>query len=295
MRKLAWSILFLSSKPAEPGSSFSKDIAQRPSNKNRRSSPRRAVGTIGCLLALGGSILVPVVHCFGGARRFTFVYEAPTTPPGVIEAENWVTWQMHPPNESHFNEVDFRHEVEFGITNNFQASLYLADWNYHSALSHLPDDVSYTDTAIELIYNFSNPLTDPVGLSGYEEIQAGDRHGELESKLIAQRDFGRFVASYNLTLEAEWNGAGWKEHDGELQQALGLSYELSPRFFLGSECLHEVALPNWTDHGRVSFFVGPNFSIRSGRWWMTVTPLAQATSNGDEPQLQLRTIAGYTF
>jgi len=241
------------------------------------------------------SILVPAVDCFGGARRFTFVYEATTTPPGAIEAENWVTWQTHPPNESHFNEVDFRHEVELGITDNFQVSVYLADWNYHSASSHGRDGVSYTDTAIELIYNFTNPLTDPIGLSAYEEIQAGDRHGELESKLIAQKDFGRFVASYNLTLEAKWNGAGWSQHDGELQQALGLSYELSQRFFLGAECLHEVALPNWTDHGRASFFVGPNFSVRSGRWWMTVTPLAQATRNGNEPELQLRTIAGYTF
>jgi len=252
MRKLAWSILFL-------------------------------------------SILVPAVDCFGGARRFTFVYEATTTPPGVIEGENWVTWQTHPLNESRFNEVDFRHEVEFGITNNFQASIYLADWNYHSSSPDRPAGFSYSDTAIELIYNFTNPVTDPIGLSVYEEIQAGNRHGELESKLIAQKDFGRFVASYNLTLAAEWNGANWSEHDGELQQALGLSYELSPRFFLGLECLHEVALPNWTDHGRGNFFVGPNFSVRSGRWWITVTPLAQATRNGDEPELQLRTIVGYTF
>ena len=68
---------------------------------------------------------------FGGARRFTFVYEAPTTPPGVIEFENSATWQTHTPNDSRFNEVDFRHELEFGITNNFQASVYVADWNYH--------------------------------------------------------------------------------------------------------------------------------------------------------------------
>ena len=28
-------------------------------------------------------------------------------------------------------------------------------------------------------------------------------------------------------------------------------------------------------HGRAQLFVGPNFSVRSGRWWVTITPLAQ--------------------
>ena len=98
-----------------------------------------------------------------------------------------------------------RHEIEFGVTDNFQASIYVADWNYHSGSPGEPNGVSYTDTAIELIYNFLNPATHFIGLSGYEEIQAGDRHGELESKLIAQKDFGRLVAVYNLTLEAEWD------------------------------------------------------------------------------------------
>jgi hypothetical protein len=230
-----------------------------------------------------------------GARHFTFVYEAPTTPPGVIEVENSVTWQTHRPNDSGYNEVDFRHEIEFGVTSNFQASLYLADWNYHSSSPDASKGFTYAATALELIYNFTNPATDLIGLSAYEEIQVGDRHGELESKVIAQKNFGRLVAAYNLTLEAEWNGPGWNEHDGELQQALGLSYEFSPRLFVGAECLHEQEFPNWTAHGRGRLFIGPNASLRSGRWWLTVTPLAQATSDGDEPDFQLRTIVGYTF
>lgn len=212
-----------------------------------------------------------------------------------MEIENYVTWQTHPPNNSDFNRIDFRHEFEFGLTDNFQASIYVADWNYHSGSSDQSNGLTYNDTAVELIYNFLNPATHWLGLSGYEEIQAGDRHGELESKLIAQKNFGRFVAAYNLTFEADWNGAGWAEHDGELQQALGISYEFSPRFFVGAECVHEIDFPDWTTHGRSRLFVGPNCSVRSGRWWITITPLAQTTRDGDEPELQLRAITGYTF
>jgi hypothetical protein len=33
-------------------------------------------------------------------------------------------------NDHSFREVDFRHELEFGLTNKLQAAIYLADWNY---------------------------------------------------------------------------------------------------------------------------------------------------------------------
>jgi hypothetical protein len=39
----------------------------------------------------------------------------------------------------------------------------------------------------------SNPVVDPVGISLYEEIAAGRQHFEPESKLIAQKKFGRLV------------------------------------------------------------------------------------------------------
>jgi hypothetical protein len=238
--------------------------------------------------------LLPLV-CFAGARRFGFVYEAPTTPPGVIEVENWMTWQTHPPNDADFAQIDFRHELEFGLTEHLQLGIYLADWNYHSRSAARSRGLSYGDTAVEIIYNFTNPAVDWIGLSAYEELQMGDRHGELESKLIAQKDIGRFVAAYNVALEAEWEGSRWREQNGELQQVLGLSYEFSPRFFLGAELLHEIGLPNWTEHGRAQLFAGPDISLRTGWWWITVTTLAQLTRHPDEPELQIRAITGYTF
>jgi hypothetical protein len=78
-----------------------------------------------------------------------------------------------------------------------------------------------------LIYNLSNPVLDPVGLSLYQEISVGRQHFELESKLIAQKNFGRLILDYNATLEAEWEDQGLQEHQGELQQALGPSHRAS--------------------------------------------------------------------
>ena len=225
---------------------------------------------------------------FAGSRRFSYVYEVTTSPPGDIEIENWVTWQAHRPNDHNFREVDFRHELEFGITEKLQMAIYVADWNYQCGFS-------YTGSALEMIYNFTNPVADPLGFSIYEEIQIGNRRVETESKLLAQKNFGRWVAAYNLTLEAEWEGQDLTERNGEAQQSLGVSYEITPRLLLGAEFLHEVAFPDWSKAERGKIFAGPNVSLRSGKYWATVTALAQLTRAGDEPDFQLRTIFGFSF
>jgi hypothetical protein len=228
-----------------------------------------------------------------GARHFTFVYEAVTSPPGSLDVENWITWSRTS-NPRRVDEVDFRHEFEFGITDKFQASVYVADWFYAADPEH--SGFTYSDSALELIYNLTNPVIDPLGLAAYEEIRVGDRVFELESKLIAQKDIGPLILAYNATLEAVWEGTGWQNRQGELQQALGASYEISQRVSVGIEMLHEFVFPEWRDNERIrNFFIGPNVSFRHRNWFVTMTALAQATNTPDEADFQLRTIFGIGF
>ena len=241
-------------------------------------------------LGLFAATMLPTISSFGGARHFTYLYEAPTAAPGSFELESWVTWQRGS-NPVRFDQVDFRHELEVGITDRFQASIYLADWLYEN--DPFRSGFAYSDSAIELIYNLSNPVLDPVGLSLYEEISVGRQHFELESKLIAQKNFGRLILDYNATLEAEWEGQSLEEHNGEFQQALGASYEISPRISVGIELLHEFVFPEWRDQEKIrNLFVGPNVAVHHRNWFVTVTALAQATDTPDEADFQVRTIFG---
>jgi hypothetical protein len=249
-------------------------------------------------IALTLSLLMAILAAapaFAGSRRFTYVYEVTTSPPGDVEVENWVTWKTRKPDDRGFDQVDFRHELEFGITDKFQAAVYVADWNYHRGMSAGERGFTLTGSALELIYNFTNPVADPIGLAAYQEFQAGYRRFESESKLLAQKNFGRFVVAYNATLEAEWEGDGLEERNGEFQQSLGLSYEVSPHLLFGAEFVHEVAFPDWSKAERGKFFAGPNVSIRRGTWCVTLTALAQITRAGNEPDFQLRTIFGFSF
>ena len=239
--------------------------------------------------------LLSAAPAWGGSRRFTYVYEVTTSPPGDVEIENWVTWKTRKPDDHGFDQIDFRHELEFGITEKFQMAVYLADWNYHRGLSGGERGFTLSGSAVEFIYNFTNPVSDPIGLAAYQEFQAGYRRFESESKLLAQKTFGPWVVAYNATLEAEWEGEGLEEREGEFQQSLGLSYEINPHVLVGAEALHEVGFPDWSETEDGKLFAGPNISVRSGTWWATVTALAQLTRDGGEPDLQVRTIFGFSF
>jgi hypothetical protein len=228
-----------------------------------------------------------------GVRHFTFVYEAPTSAAGSVEMENWVSWNRAS-NPKGADEVAFRHELEFGLTDRFQASVYLADWFYeHTA--HRSGTV-YRDSAVELIYNFTNPVIDPIAVSVYQEYKGGYRLFEWESKIILQKNIGRWIFAYNATVEAVWSGIDLAEQEGEISQSLGASYEINPRMSVGLEILHEVVLPGWHASEHVqNLFVGPNVSYRRGQWFVTSSILAQGTDTAQEADFQWRTIVGLGF
>jgi hypothetical protein len=233
------------------------------------------------------SLSILTTSAFAGVRHFTFLYEAPTSPPGSVEFENTITWA----HGSNSNDVFIREEFEIGITDRFQLGLYPLDWSHHT-----DSGLEYNGGALEAIYNLSNPVVDPVGISLYQEISVARRHFESESKLIAQKNFGRWIFDYNATLEAAWEDRHLEQQTGEFQQALGASYEVSPRLSIGLEFLHEFIFPDWSDNEKIrNIFVGPNISYRRNQWFVTTTALAQATDTSGEPDFQVRTIFGIGF
>jgi hypothetical protein len=231
----------------------------------------------------------------GGERRFTFVYEVDTNPPGTVEYEQWVTWKSHKGEDPEFDRIDFRHEIEFGITDHLQLGIYVADWRYEDGKSVEDDGVSYQSSAVELIYNISDPVTDPIGFALYGEFTAGDEVLGVEGKLLFQKNIDRFVLAYNLVLEAEWEGSGYSEKVGTFEQTAGISYQLMPSLLVGAELVHEVEFAEWQETGDNVVHVGPNVSYRAKQWWVTVTPLFQVTNLDGEPDFITRLIFGVNF
>lgn len=245
-------------------------------------------------------LLATALPVFASERRFTYVYEATTAAKGEVELETWVTWKTLQVDDQRGNRFDFRHEIEYGITDRLQLGIYVADWKVLDKVAGGEDGTQaiYEDSAVEVIYNLTNPVTDIIGSAVYGEVKLGDQKFELESKLILQKNFGPIVVAYNATLEAEWEGERFgyfNERKGKFEQSLGASYQLTPNFLFGGEFLHEIEFDEWQDVGDSIVYVGPNASFRFGHFFVTTTAMIQATAFVEEPDFQLRSIFGFHF
>jgi hypothetical protein len=243
-----------------------------------------------CAILLGISLLGDVATA--GDRRFTYVYETTTGAKGEIEVENFATWKTRREGSGRVNEFDFRHEIEYGVTDRLQAGIYVADWKVADG------QAIYKDTAVELIYNMTNPVTDLLGSALYGEVKLGDQLFKLEGKLLLQKNFGPIVLAYNAGIEAEWEGArfgNYDERSGEFMESFGVSYQFSPHFLLGGEFLHELGFDEWQEAGDPVIYAGPNASFRFDRYFVTTTAMVQVTAVTDEADFQWRAIFGMHF
>jgi hypothetical protein len=258
--------------------------------------PRLATPTIATILALAQLALPRFTAAT--ERRFTFTYETATAPKGHVELENWVTWRHSDERGPHDADLfQFRHELEFGVTDKLQFGLYFFDWRYdeHDQDGHR---AAWEHSGIELIYNLTNPTTDFLGSALYLEALVGENALELEGKLLLQKNFGPLTVAYNAILEAEWEGetfGEFEESNGVFGQTVGISYDLAKSFSVGAEVLHEIELPGWKESGESALYAGPNASARLGRVFATVTTLFQLSDHDSEPDFQVRLITGFQF
>lgn len=241
------------------------------------------------------ALILSSIAAQANQRKFAYTYEATTAPKGSIEFENWVTWRYRDAKSgsSRVDRFDFRHELEFGVTDRLQIGLYLADWTYNERDPE--KKARYQHSGIEAIYNLTNPTTDLMGSGLYGEVLVGDDVVELEGKILLQKNFGPLMVAYNAIIEAEWEGEDLEERTGKFEQTLGISYELNRYLSLGAEALYEVEFADWKESGESVVYVGPNASVRAGRFFATLTGLFQVTDIDEEYDVQTRLIFGFDF
>jgi hypothetical protein len=248
-------------------------------------------------LAVGVLLVFPVI-VHADPRLFTFSNDTYPVGKGDWEYEQWVTWKKHKENDTGFDRVEFRHEFEFGLADNFDLAFYLPSWNYEDSADH--SGVHFGSIDIEGIFYLSNPVKDPIGLGLYAEVRVGEGSLEFENKLLVQKDVGKWVFLYNLILETEIEGAFRTDEENELEGVLGhsfgASYAIAPGWFVGAEGVVESVFHDWSQYEHTTAYLGPVISYQGNdHWWATVTPVYQLTDTEDEPDFQLRLIFGVMF
>lgn len=227
-------------------------------------------------------------------RPFTFVYEASVQAEGAVEYEQWVTWKSHKDSDHSYSRFEFKHEFEFAITDTLQLGIYAAGWSFEDS-NERNNHTRFDYAAAEVIYQLINPHTEDFGLALLGEFKGGPELFELENKVILQKNIDNLVLAYNATVEFEWEGDGYSEHNMKLEQSAGISYLIMQELSVGAELVHEVEYESYARWSPHTVYVGPNVSYRSKGWWVTATQLFQVTDTHEEANFQTRLIVGVDF
>ena len=231
-------------------------------------------------------------------RPFTFSNDTYSMGKGDWEYEQWVTYRTHKEDESDYQRFDFRHEFEFGLTNNFDLAFYVPTWHYEDSEDF--SGTQFDSVDVEGIVYLSNPVNDFVGIGIYSEVKIGDESLGFENKLLVQKDVGKWIFLYNLVLETEIEGVFSNEEEneveGELKHTAGVSYAAAPGWFVGAEAVVESEFEDWSEYEGTTVYAGPAISYQGHeRFWFTVTPTYQLTDNEEEADFQIRLIAAIQF
>lgn len=224
-------------------------------------------------------------------RRFTYSYEPEVNPKGELEFEQWVTLRTQRNDhvgQENYNRFDFREEVEYGVTDNYTASLYLNFKNTSYRVPSTGSDESSFDfegVSLENRYQLLNPALYPVGLTLYLEPRFSGDEAEIEEKIILGQRYGDWKWALNLGHATEWKD-NFHQTEGEIEVSAGVGYDLNSNWNVALEVKHDQAIPEYDAWESAAVFVGPTVSYRNENWWAALSVLPQVyghnfDGNGD--------------
>jgi hypothetical protein len=243
---------------------------------------------------------------------FGYTYVTDTNPKGKYELEQWITDREGQANGS-YHHVDMSTEVEYGVTDNFQVSLYLnymylgADGNSVRGQTEgleIPYDHNpaspygafiFDGASVELLYRILSPYTDPIGFAVYAEPEVGLAEQGLELRAILQKNFfdDQLILAFNLMLDFDrerntnlgadsgaafvpsdtWSNATYVEFD------LAADYRVARNLYLGLEFRNHNEFQgydiNRSEQDHTAFFIGPNIHYATEHFFANLSIIRQ--------------------
>lgn len=241
-----------------------------------------------------------------------YVRGAETIPKGGWEIYQFVTWRGDK-GVGTYNAVDTVTEVEYGVTDRFNAAFALKTLSIDTSGlvidAYIPGPEHYalkpSGVELEAKYNFMKPAVAPVGLSmtfgfdyGWRDPHSGRDKNTFSTEvgLQLQKYFmeGQLIAAANAVMEATYAdrapianlpaGFEWPtdpEMEIEFTGGAGLSYRFAPGWFLGAEGVFQTEFETEVGQERWSFFAGPTLHYANKDWWATLTWFPQVVGGGE--------------
>lgn len=248
------------------------------------------------MLALAASPLAGLC----GEGVMGWVYTLDLQPKGTLEFEQRID-VTHRQAAGKYDLGIYRSALEYGVTNDFQAGVYLNAYSINAHNNYVSPEVCGSGActagfgvpstagtsaysrrgidggSIELIYRLLNPVTSPVGVGLYIEPTWGKLEDSLEARLLLQSNFldDRLILAVNFMGEIEKEkfdptGGVIRNTMGDI--LWGASYRFAPRWTAGLEGRFHTDHEGYRfdTHTQTARFIGPNLHYAAERWWATV-------------------------
>ncbi len=199
--------------------------------------------------------------------------------PGEMELENWFFFSSGHAHEG-FADFESRNELEYGIAENWQGSLYLnTEWSRDNPHPSGPAAVSQdVSVAAEIVWRAFDVDTAPFGLAFYVEPQLGTAQRYIETKILLQKNFfsDRLRAVVNIAAQDEWEHvppSGFDE-SSELDFNAGLAWRVSHAWNVALEFGNErgfdgEVLGTNARPSSSSFYIGPTLQYSTDPFEIT--------------------------
>lgn len=273
-------------------------------------------------LSLAVSLSLVAITAQAGESPFGWIYTADLQPKGKLELEQ-KAWLQHRQAQGSYDYWIFQTELEYGVTYNYQASIYLNSSHVNAKANGIDGNTGGPGTnvsaaanqqasyhkdkidsiSIENVYRIMNPLTDPIGLALYVEPEIGPDVRELETRVIVQKNFmdDRLILAGNLMAKSEREeGADSEvERASAIDTSAGFSYRFTDNWSAGLEYRnHQEFLGyHFADREHSAHFIGPNLHYATRKWWVTAAwrhqlPMVQTFSDDQHDVVQGNRIYG---
>ena len=217
-------------------------------------------------------IFVLISSTFADRRSYVWTYQYMTLPEGSTELEFYQTTKL-----SLFDTWEYRIEVEHGVTDHFDFSVYQI-FNQKEGDAFRWDAVQFRAR-----YRFGEVgqyLLDPLIYIEYNRKLDLTEPNKIESKLILAKNINKTNISFNPVYEFFF--APGTEH--ELGLDIGLSYEFNPKFILGIESTSRFEVED--NNTKTGSYLGPTMSFASGNWWYTIGTGFGVTEESDDARVR---------
>ena len=244
-------------------------------------------------------------------QLWAFARGAETLPKGHAEFYQFATLRTGK-RDGDYYAYDFDSELEYGITNEVQASVSIVQhyFDVHD-VEDLRDQNRYRFGGVEASVKgrLLSPFIDPVGLAlrvegGYlaKDDVGGFRQQEwfFAPEVDVQKNFldDTLFLVANGAAEFAWGKQPAEEYPKELSLigATGVSWRFAPNWFAGVEARIRSEWPQMDfDHfEHYALYTGPSLHYGAKRWWVTASWLYQAYGRGIEEGNQHQTFAEET-